>query len=173
MKAWPAGNCCGCSRCDRHIIENRNRARKGFLYDQGFPVFTCVSGSEAAGQHLDHSQSDGDGHRRQTRPHKFLLLPVCEGRPAPSASLSCAQCHFQNRVFHPLFHLCSTSFLALPQLSFLEFFEILLGCAQVRCVSSRELKKRQTPTTTKTESREDSSALTDSCFPSVRASPSS
>lgn len=77
---------------------------------------------------------------------------------------------FRIGFFHPLFRLRSTSILPLPQLSFLEFFEILLGCAQVKRLSSRELKERQTPSTPKAESSEDSSTLTDSRFPSVRAS---
>lgn len=77
---------------------------------------------------------------------------------------------FRIGFFHPLFRLRSTSILPLPQLSFLEFFEILLGCAQVKRLSSRELKERQTPSTPKAESIEDSSTLTDSRFPSVRAS---
>lgn len=75
----------------------------------------------------------------------------------------CVQCRFQKRPWPAI------PSPALLQLSFLDFFEILLGCAGVKSFSFKELQELQTPSTAK--SSEDSS-FTDSCFPLVRLSDS-
>lgn len=72
-------------------------------------ILYWVSGSQAAGWDLDYSQSDGDGHCRQTWRPQFLLLPVCEGRPAPPGLAVLFVVLFFRIGLHSLFLFCSAS----------------------------------------------------------------